>query len=401
MKFFRSKSQRLLFAAALSLVGFLHVDAHARIGGSDGGGGSSIGTAKKDPRVLLDLYLDDRFDRADVHPGTALESTRALKSLGIERMRKAKHPALEVARNTLNRWAPRSRGLIKLLQQELESAPFFYVSYRFGFADTKPFIPSGFVMESRMLNLVAFYSDELGVLFSKPEFDVLCAQSQVAVIIHEALRHLQNRMGFHFSTKSLQGITATIVLVEPSSATQWIEDMVELDGSLKERLSSRRDFDFSVFNHAPLDQETLLSFGSFGQVQALKEAAINSSGADDFLQLADASGRLAEEVRKWRFANSSQLPNGRWDQIASYEWKLLNLSEDLVTQSVGLGGALGQIEPAAQQLKDTVRDHLIAPIENLIDQANGVAHSKEISLDRDGLRQAFRKLEREGLFVRP
>jgi len=363
-------------------------------GSTSSGGGTSVALPDSPYPVLLDLYLKNGSP-INSSAGEPLLETRAFKKLGIERLRNSGHPAIGQAKKLLKRWNGNSKGLVDLILNELEAAPFYYVKYRFGFRDRNYYIPQDqFIPESK-LNLVAFYSDQLGVLFSKPEFDQIESTSQVAVLIHEALRHLQNRFGWDFSTRVLQELTATLVFTQPQT-NDILEDMVELDGSLSKTFNPPVDPLTEWLKKVPVWMD---QYGALVPKETLDNVASafanRHSSRDSMRHLRRTLVEFSNALSDYRNAHWAQLGHAGRSEIDDVSWEILNLVESMITASVG--GALHDMEKSVEGLKNVTRKVYLQAVEDLIDEANGTLAGRRSSASARKLRSAFRELEKTGL----
>jgi hypothetical protein len=184
-------------------------------GATSSGGGSSVSVEGK--RQLLDIYLHQGRPLLPI-PGSKLPKTEALKKIGIERLDPNKSPAFALARSWLASWRQNSPNVVAIIEESLDETPFFYVPLEFGFTDQTFHLPPGAKKDPvlKTLSTVAYYQAELGVLVSKPAFESLDLTNQAALLVHEAVRHIQITYGAKLSNELLQNLTATLALTQPS-----------------------------------------------------------------------------------------------------------------------------------------------------------------------------------------
>lgn len=98
-------------------------------------------------------------------------------------------------------------------------------------------IPKEFenLINPQSLKTIAFYSKNFGILISKNDFNQLNTNNQIALIIHESLRHVQIQYNFRMSDVSIQKITAAIVNREPHTG-ESLDTKEYVDGALLERI---------------------------------------------------------------------------------------------------------------------------------------------------------------------
>lgn len=150
--------------------------AFSRSGGSDGGGGSSYALPNRTHTILADL-LPVAEQIAD-EPGVALKTTRALDVLGVDNL-KTIHPELiAAAEQQIQRIQPAS--LSRAASEVFLKSPVLFTSYSFDM-----------VSADHTNGILVAAADRVGIVVSKPRFEALDKTSQVALLVHEALRRVQ------------------------------------------------------------------------------------------------------------------------------------------------------------------------------------------------------------------
>lgn len=178
-------------------------------GGVDSGGGTLVKSANG--MGLLDLYVHNRADFYDHSPSVRLSETRSLRKYGIDVL----DPQSAIVQNTLRQivaWEKSSPLLITNLKKALLHLPVFFFDGSFEFVDGSYVLPNELDLPKESLQLAAFYVKNFGVLVSKQEFEMLSGKNQMALLIHEALRHQQISFEQYGLDHSLiQELTAKLV----------------------------------------------------------------------------------------------------------------------------------------------------------------------------------------------
>lgn len=187
-------------------------------GPGEAGGGGTIVSNPSGQSELLDLAI---FKKQ--HPELALprsEKRQVLPAIGLHsfvplaRLANDKFPIVQSALKKLELWGARPPSIIRALRDALTKAPIFYTNYRIGILDQNHWIPDDLKSSEFLLSMttIAYYAKGWGILVSKSDFDALDHLNQVALLIHEALRHVQIHYKLRISNKTLQTLTAAIAL---------------------------------------------------------------------------------------------------------------------------------------------------------------------------------------------
>ena len=180
-------------------------------GGVDTGGGTLV---KLENGIgLLDLYLHNRTVFYDNSPPLLLPETHSFRAHGIELL-KQDSEIFQKTLQTLAAWEELSPLLMDNLKKALINLPVYYISGSFSFVDSSYEIPSEAMVSLEALQLGALYFKDVGVLIVKKDFEKLSEKNQIALLIHEALRHQQISFGNEgLNNNLLQKLTAK--LMEP------------------------------------------------------------------------------------------------------------------------------------------------------------------------------------------
>lgn len=217
-----SKAKTIIFALVLYCA--LSPVAHAEPGcrpykfgrGVESGGGGTI-LLENDIATLLDFLHIDRYFR-DSRPEVAsyIETSGALLYNRFEGILSVPNIAFENAFNILGRW------------REVDKSVTFAPSLEFGvvspttwfFVEDPICVPADKVAPQDTdshLRLAAYYvRDRYQVNISRPLWNKMGLKSQVGLIIHESIRHLQIGLKRDFDEEVLQQATALLVWCEPT-----------------------------------------------------------------------------------------------------------------------------------------------------------------------------------------
>ena len=189
-------------------------------GGQGSGGGSFVLVAGR--KQLLDIYVNNGYVGAKSY---ALPRTRALNTLGVEKINGVQSEVLAETQARIDRWASSSPQFIQLLKQALNSAPFYYINLKFNILDRNYDLENKSTPE--VVETGALTIKNFGVAISLPSFEELDSESQVALLIHESIRYVNIIYGFKTSPRALQRLTVLIAQGAPSAAAINSPDILE------------------------------------------------------------------------------------------------------------------------------------------------------------------------------
>lgn len=178
-------------------------------GEKDGGGGNVIVFKGQAEPFLLDRLL------LSPELATTSNSTRAINL-----------SAREYAEQRLNLWLEQVSGLnlgstqelIKLIQQSLNRMAIIEVPYKFK-TISRYYLPSEILNLKPKIITAILYMDGYGAFVSSPIWNQLSIETQAGLLIHESIRQIQFRYGFHDLTDAkLQYLTAFIMDRSPESS---------------------------------------------------------------------------------------------------------------------------------------------------------------------------------------
>jgi len=182
-------------------------------GGVDSGGGSLVKIKKV--TGLLDLYLYNPKAFFSLEKGLALPKTRTYKDFGFEVLENKTSPLIQQALKQVKKWQASSPFVALFVTKALQEIPVFYVKSHLAFKDQMAFIPQDMNHLKNSIGLGAYYIKDLGVLIEKDSFDGLSLNNQVALLVHEALRHQQMTFDSGMTNEDVQKLTA-MIMSEPA-----------------------------------------------------------------------------------------------------------------------------------------------------------------------------------------
>lgn len=354
-------------------------------GNSSGGGSYSVTDENHQYKMLLDFYVS--FNRRpDQKPGVPLKQTKAFNKLHIEKLQNSQHPAMTEALRRLAIWAPYSRDLVGEILKELTDQHFYYVSYRFNFKAEDPFIPKGVTVDPEKLSLIAFYTDELGVLFSQPEFDALDFNSQVGAIIHEALRGVQRYRSL--SDEALQNVTDTLVLAAPTVGFNLEEDFKIPPLSIDVG-SARLAQKVNLISQAFKKYEHAVSAATFQDAKRHWEFLlwISDPTPDTYRKASKSFLQFSRELVQYRIDNYENLDSSEHLEFQNSADTFHNFSDDFTAHAVGM---------AISKVLKGGREIYWRNVNNCIDEANGELKDLSVQLDRGQVIENFKRFQSLG-----
>jgi len=215
------------------------VNARAEAGPGTSGGGTGVSVNGKN--ILLDLYVaNPNIVQQSLLPGLKLPETKALNKIHLENLSLQSSSLEAKIMDRLKLWEKNSPELITLIKTALKGIFFYYTDYKFKRKDDSQYIPSSMSsIKKTDLTSIAFYEKDFGVLLSKPVFESLDEESQAGLILHEVIRHMQIQYGYQMSTKSLQTLTAKILLESPAE-NESLDEAPYLDGKLQQFIAQKK-----------------------------------------------------------------------------------------------------------------------------------------------------------------
>lgn len=178
--------------------------------------------------------------------GVVLPVTDTYRDYGFESFKNTNSRIVEMALQKVEPWRASSPFITAFLSKALRELQIFYVKSRLAFKDQMAFIPKDLKFPDSSLRLGAFYISEFGTFIEKTTFDSLSLQNQMALLIHEGLRHQQ--MGFNsgMSNEDLQKLTA-FLLREPAPGLS-LDNVAYLNPLLQRLLNdAKRDIQVGLY----------------------------------------------------------------------------------------------------------------------------------------------------------
>ena len=210
-----------LLTALISAIMAYSVTSYAQKRGPGEGGGGGSGITINGKTELLDVYIFKKthtnYQSPPSQKGITLPTTRALSELHLEKLTNEKLVVVQLALKKLEIWGNSAPFFIISLRNALTNAPIFYTDYVYGGKDKNYWIPPALLNQilPDSIKTLSFYAKNIGILIAKSDFESLDLFNQVALLIHEAIRHLQLQYGFSITNEKLQMITANVVFEIP------------------------------------------------------------------------------------------------------------------------------------------------------------------------------------------
>jgi hypothetical protein len=208
-------------------------------GGVDTGGGTIVKTSQG--MGLLDLYLYNptAFANRRMSADSVIEND-ASKTLGITLLTTYNQPVMIRAKEQIRKWKSQSPIISSLLIYALENMQIYYHRGTFTSVPKEFYLPSSSNIPSTHLKMVALYVSGFGVNISSADFSALPEVHQTALVIHEALRYLQDHRTLAISNQNIQKLTAMIM--SRPSAGQTLDIEPYLSGIALQNYSGEQRF---------------------------------------------------------------------------------------------------------------------------------------------------------------
>lgn len=179
-------------------------------GGVDSGGGTFV--RKGSCLVLLDLYLHNRIGFCGGSKAASiLPETKAYNEMGFDRLISNEIPLVQKALNQVQKWAPSSPVMAPRIAQALKRLPIYYTSFHIRAEHQNYHLPAHANIAAESLVLGAYYLKGFGVFVEKNTLDQVSEENQIALLVHESLRHLQISLETGMSNEVVQKLTAQIM----------------------------------------------------------------------------------------------------------------------------------------------------------------------------------------------
>ncbi len=196
----------------------------------ESGGGTLVKTSQT--TGLLDLYLYNREAYLSQEKGSPLAETRSYKRFGIDRLRVDGNPHLQKTLNQIKKWSISSPIMAQYIAESVQNLPIYYTKYRVNIPHQEVYIPESSALSTEDMNIAAYYVGKIGVFINKYQFDHLSEKNQVALLIHEALRHQQISFRSGIDNETLQRLTAEVMQMPRAGMT--LDQFVFMKGQVFE-----------------------------------------------------------------------------------------------------------------------------------------------------------------------
>lgn len=242
----RKVSDKDLLSATKNLQENIKIDSKKISQGGVGSGGGTIVRSGQD-KGLLDLYLYNQKAFFSSEKGVILPSTRTYSDFGFDILENANTSIVQRSLAQVEKWRASSPFMTAFISKALKELPVFYVKSSLAFKDQMVFIPSGMKFPADSMSLGAYYIRNLGALVDKKTFDGLSLQNQMALLIHEALRHQQMTFDSGMSNEEVQKLTG-LTMRDPTAGISL--DRVAYLEPLLQRLLQDAEADIQIKAHA-------------------------------------------------------------------------------------------------------------------------------------------------------
>lgn len=273
----------------------ISVSAQAQRGGIDSGGGTLV--INNQQKGLLDLYLHAPEIYQDTTDGQDnVLKTKAYQMLGVDRITNRTNPITLKTVQKLTEWKQQSPIFIQDLEDAIMNLPLYMHKAEIKSAPIKYYLPA--TAKTENLKMVALYSSQIGVHVGAKDFASLSEKNQMALVIHEAIRHLNSASGYQISDQDLQSLTARI-MQGPQNKSDSLDQSKYLKGARQQELASALKAKTSAQNALAIYYKNL---GRPSQILKLKslsseELKNETASAFEMLYLKD-SAQISKSERQ-------------------------------------------------------------------------------------------------------
>lgn len=178
-------------------------------GGVDTGGGNLVVANGK--TGLLDLFVEAPTLFEDQEAGVKIRQSRAMKAVGIDRIDTEALGIASSLSQRIDRLAASSPVLHSYLRKAVQNLPIYVANSRIAPLEPSFSIPAEKRAQTESIRTAAVYIGGYGVFLSKKDFESLSRVNQEALVLHEALRHIQLTYRLGLTTENIQKITAKVM----------------------------------------------------------------------------------------------------------------------------------------------------------------------------------------------
>jgi len=288
----------------------------------ESGGGTLVRTSQG--TGLLDLYLYNKEAFFSKKAGSPLPESPSYKEFGFDYLYSKDIQIVSKTLKQIDKWSVSSPIMAEFISDQVKRVPIYFTSYRLPSNKETAYIPAKSNFPSGSLQLVALYLAKTGVFVEKQKFDQLSESNQMAIIIHEALRHAQITWESGMSDETLQRVTA-MVLRDPAPGMS-LDHASYMNGVILSNTVD--DKDLITENHKLAKAVCSFRPQHCYSLRALFVPALES--IDKWLEI-------------WKVVIESLSQGLRNNKIQSDRDQINNLLGDLVPHYIGLSSASSKI----------------------------------------------------------
>jgi hypothetical protein len=282
-------------------------------GGVDSGSGTYF---KSDQCLgLLDLYLYNQMAFCRINTSASpLPETKAYRKFGLDRLISNNIPLVQKTLNQLQKWASSSPIIAPQIAESLKQLPIYYTSYNIRADQQNYYLPANSNINLVDLQVGAYYIKGFGVFIEKIKFDQVSEENQMALLIHEALRHIQISFASGISNEVVQKLTAKAMMTPDMGETLDTNEFMQ--GS----------------NLAYVLQTQAMTLRAY---RVLNSACV--SGFTEFCPLLNMPGPFGFHFAKAIHQASEQYFHRK---ISDKEWELVSKNQSALSQVLNLASDL-------------------------------------------------------------
>lgn len=289
--------------------------------GTDRGGGDAVLLEDGSKAVLYDLYIQNPKFEDDYENSDRIEISKFAETMGYDRIKDvSKLKAYQIAKAALDKWKTNSPIVVNFINDALENMPFVYTQF-------KQNSPNKKLNPNIKIQNVVVYHKNFGARISAPVFNSLGLQSQAALLIHEALRHVQITYNQDVDTDSIIQLTKQIITGEPNggeklelnSLPDFVKSYDFANDLLNEVLKDLNELAMKLTDLKPNNMEKLSSYRSL----------LKNSDSPENEKLLELQSFLSDELAN----DVSVVVN--WDLFCSVLETSTKVSHVVINKSLG------------------------------------------------------------------
>jgi hypothetical protein len=168
--------------------------------------------------ALLDLVEQDASVLSThSQSGQIINFGRVGQVLGYEKHAAADFAIYSELKKSIDAWSSSSPTLTQILNTAINGTEWRFSEFNVSPAADRYVANEVSQKECEKIIPAVIYSDDLGALTATSVWNQLDFESQMGLVLHESLRHMQLTYGISVNTKTIQELTAKIILQNPES----------------------------------------------------------------------------------------------------------------------------------------------------------------------------------------